>query len=301
MNQNLGWIWFDLISVWFWVLVFFSPAQYITVPALSEARSRQLLSHIYMPSHKSGLVTSPSTIYYAAVTRSHLHGFRMTRRLVGPFQLQVSVIWTFFPPDYSISFLSPICFICLGFDVLPPPPVPGWFRGSCLSWTLFAVSILTGQEAGCLLALRLDRYVPFPWGNSAFRRTKVRMQRPTPAPAPIPGPTGLSEGLQADKMRELKGAAGSLRRDSVSFLQCHLPQGHTSWAPRDGGGQTLTQMCAKRSPVTPRMALFDSQTLCEASLNQTCQPVFGEHYFIKCLPSFSVIWIVSDRERKCSQ
>ena len=74
------------------------------------------------------------------------------------------------------------------------------------------------------------------------------MQRLAPAPAPIPGPTGLSEGLQADKMRELKGAAGSLRRDSVSFLQCHLPQGHTSWAPRDGGGTNSNTDVCKAKP-----------------------------------------------------
>lgn len=44
------------------------------------------------------------------------------------------------------------------------------------------------------------------------------------------------------------------------------------------------QTYAEQSPETLRTALFYSQTLSEASLNQTFQPVFGECYFIKCLP-----------------
>lgn len=78
---NLGWSEFrmDFISFHFF------PAKSIVITAPSEAGSRKLPSHIYIQSNKSGPVTSPRTIYYAAVTRSHLYRFRKTGWLVGPF------------------------------------------------------------------------------------------------------------------------------------------------------------------------------------------------------------------------
>lgn len=88
-------------------------------------------------------------------------------------------------------------------------------------------------------------------------------------------------------MMEIEGAPRALPGDSVSFSSTSsAAKTYLLGSERErekGKSRIIAQTYARQSPETLRMALFHSQTLSEASLNQTCQPVFGECYFIKCL------------------
>lgn len=90
--------------------------------------------------------------------------------------------------------------------ITPPPPL-AYLEGACLSWVLFAVSILTSQEAGCLLAVSLDRT------DTSSSPEGILRYEDHGQPA-VPGPTGrvqagLSEGLEAHKTIEIEEAPRS--------------------------------------------------------------------------------------------
>lgn len=180
---------------------------------------------------------------------------------------------------YQVSFAS---FALVA--TIPQPATLACLEGTCLSGALFAVSILTSQETGCLLALRPAGHVsPHP-GNSTSEGPRSDAANPAlPSRTHSVRRSGLSEGLYADKVMEIEEAPRSLHGDSVSFPSGSSVARTYLLGPKVGGDGIIMQTQARQSPQTLRMALFYSQTLSAASLNQTCQPVFGECYFIKCL------------------
>lgn len=68
--------------------------------------------------------------------------------------------------------------------IIPQPPL-AYLEGACLSRVLLAVSILTSQEAGYLLALKLDRHVPFPWGTCALQAPRLGCSLPSQDPLAV--------------------------------------------------------------------------------------------------------------------
>lgn len=61
----------------------------------------------------------------------------------------------------TLSALRPSWAALAWVAITPQPPLVN-LEGARLSWVLFAANILTSPEAGCLVALRLDRHIPFP-------------------------------------------------------------------------------------------------------------------------------------------
>lgn len=165
MNLNLGWIWFHFILLIFSLL---NALSYLARerPVAEHCRHTFIYSQINLGwwPHQAPFIMqlSPGAICTGSGWQGDLSDLFNSEYL----WYELSSL------PVILSAVFPVCFFCRGCNN-PTAPTLAYLEGACLSWVLLAVSLLTSRGAGCLLAMRLDRYVPFPWGNCALQGPRL--------------------------------------------------------------------------------------------------------------------------------